>query len=113
MSGKTFYITTAIDYVNGKPHIGHVYEKIASDVIARHFKQRGDDVYFLTGSDEHGIKIQKTAQKNNMTPKEFCDSNVVDFQALAQDLNLDYNKYIRTTDEYHERAVQKIFQKLL
>lgn len=113
MSGKTFYITTAIDYVNGKPHIGHVYEKIASDVIARHFKQRGDDVYFLTGSDEHGIKIQKTAQKNNMSPKEFCDSNVVDFQALAQDLNLDYNKYIRTTDDYHEKAVQKIFQKLL
>lgn len=113
MSKKKFYITTAIDYVNGKPHIGHVYEKIASDVIARHYRQRGDDIYFLTGSDEHGIKIQKTAQASNMTPKEFCDSTVVDFQALAKDLNLDYDKYIRTTDDYHEKAVQKIFKTLL
>lgn len=80
MSGKTFYITTAIDYVNGKPHIGHVYEKIASDVIARHFKQRGDDVYFLTGSDEHGIKIQKTAQKNNMTRKNFVTATLLIFR---------------------------------
>lgn len=113
MSKQKFYITTAIDYVNGKPHIGHVYEKIASDVIARHYKQRGDDVYFLTGSDEHGIKIQKTAQKNDMTPKEFCDKTVVEFKELAKDLNLNYDKYIRTTDDYHEKAVQKIFQKLL
>jgi methionyl-tRNA synthetase len=69
MGKEKFYITTAIDYVNGKPHIGHAYEKIATDVIARHYKQRGADVYFLTGADEHGIKIQRTAQANNLSLK--------------------------------------------
>ena len=70
-----FYLTTAIDYVNGAPHIGHAYEKIQTDVLARHFRQRYDDVYFLTGTDEHGIKIQKTSAAMGITPKELCDTN--------------------------------------
>ncbi|MDD3419671.1 MAG: methionine--tRNA ligase [Candidatus Gastranaerophilales bacterium] len=110
---EKFYITTAIDYVNGAPHIGHAYEKIATDVIARHQKQRGKDVYFLTGSDEHGIKIQKTAAALNMTPKQLCDSNVAKFKDTWELLEIDYDQYIRTTDENHEKTVQKIFQKLL
>lgn len=68
-----FYLTTAIDYVNGAPHIGHAYEKILTDIIARHFSQRCNDVFFLTGTDEHGIKIQKTAAEKGITPKELCD----------------------------------------
>ena len=90
-SKETFYITTAIDYVNGAPHIGHAYEKIVTDVIARHFSQRfndGDDVYFLTGTDEHGIKIQKTAAEKGITPKQMCDENVAKFKEAE---NLQHN----------------------
>ncbi|MBP3924305.1 methionine--tRNA ligase [bacterium] len=108
-----FYLTTAIDYVNGAPHIGHAYEKILSDVIARHYKQRCDDVYFLTGTDEHGIKIQKTAAKEGITPKELCDKNSQKFKDAWKALDMDYNRFIRTTDEDHKAIVQKIFQKLL
>ena len=72
---EKFYTTTAIDYVNGAPHIGHAYEKILTDVIFRHFTQRCEDAYFLTGTDEHGIKIQKTSAAQGMTPKELCDMN--------------------------------------
>ncbi len=110
---KKFYITTAIDYVNGVPHIGHAYEKIATDVIARQRKQMGYDVYFLTGSDEHGIKIQKTAAAQGITPKELCDANVSEFKKAWELLDIDYDKYIRTTDEAHKIAVQKIFKKLI
>lgn len=110
---KKFYITTAIDYVNGAPHIGHAYEKIATDVIARQKKQEGFDVYFLTGSDEHGIKIQKTAASQGIAPKELCDANVAKFKETWELLGIDYDKYIRTTDEEHKIAVQKIFQKLI
>lgn len=110
---KKFYITTAIDYVNGEPHIGHAYEKIATDVIARHKKQLGDDVYFLTGSDEHGIKIQKTAAANGVSPQELCDNNVAKFKEAWKLLQIDYDKYIRTTDIEHKSVVQKIFKKLL
>lgn len=110
---KKFYITTAIDYVNGAPHIGHAYEKIATDVIARQRRQMGYDVYFLTGTDEHGIKIQKTAAAKGITPKELCDENVAKFKATWELLEVDYNKFIRTTDEEHKTAVQDIFQKLM
>ena len=79
MSEKNFYLTTAIDYVNGAPHIGHAYEKIMTDIIARHFKQRQDNVFFLSGVDEHGIKIQKTAAANGLTPQEMCDKNAKSF----------------------------------
>ncbi len=110
---EKYYITTAIDYVNGAPHIGHAYEKILTDVIARHYSQRCDDVYFLTGTDEHGIKIQKTAAAQGKTPKELCDENSQKFKDAWKALDIDYKKFIRTTDDYHEAAVQHIFDKLL
>ena len=110
---EKFYLTTAIDYVNGAPHIGHAYEKILTDIIARHYTQRCDDVYFLTGTDEHGIKIQKTAAEKGITPKELCDKNSQKFKDAWKALDIDYTKFIRTTDEAHEKIVQKIFDKLL
>ena len=110
---EKFYTTTAIDYVNGAPHIGHAYEKILTDVIYRHFSQRCDDTFFLTGTDEHGIKIQKTSAEKGLSPKEFCDMNANKFKDAWNALNVDYTKFIRTTDEEHEQIVQKIFQKLL
>ena len=113
MEKEKFYITTAIDYVNGLPHIGHAYEKIATDVIARHFKQRDRDVFFLTGSDEHGIKIQKTAEEAGISPKEHCDNTSTEFKKAWAKANVDYNRYIRTTDEDHEKLVQWAFEKLL
>lgn len=108
-----FYLTTAIDYVNGKPHIGHAYEKIMCDVIYRHFTQRVEDTYFLTGTDEHGVKIQKTAEKRGITPKELCDENSSSFKATWADLEIGYTDFIRTTDERHKVVVQKIFKKLV
>ena len=108
-----YYLTTAIDYVNGAPHIGHAYEKILADVISRHYRQRTDDVFFLTGTDEHGIKIQKTAAAKGVLPKELCDENAQKFKDAWKALDIDYDKFIRTTDDYHEKAVQKIFEKLL
>ncbi len=108
-----FYLTTAIDYVNGAPHIGHAYEKIMADVIIRHMKQRLDDVYFLTGTDEHGIKIQKTAAAQGITPQELCDINALKFKDAWKELGIEYDKLIRTTDSEHKIIVQKIFDKLL
>jgi len=108
-----FYITTAIDYVNGAPHIGHAYEKIITDVIARHYSQRYDDVFFLTGTDEHGIKIQKTAAEKGITPQELSDENAQKFKDAWKILDVEYNRFIRTTDDCHKKAVQKIFKKLV
>ncbi len=108
-----FYTTTAIDYVNGAPHIGHAYEKILTDVIYRHFTQRCQDTYFLTGTDEHGIKIQKTAAEKGITPQEFCDINAQKFIDAWKALDIDYSQFIRTTDKQHEEIVQKIFKKLV
>ncbi len=108
-----FYLTTAIDYVNGAPHIGHAYEKILTDVIARHFSQRCDNLFFLTGTDEHGIKIQKTASANGISPKELCDNNAQKFKEAWKALDINYNRFIRTTDEDHKAIVQKIFKKLV
>ena len=110
---KKFYLTTAIDYVNGKAHIGHAYEKILTDVIARHYKKCSDKLFFLTGTDEHGIKIQKTAASKNITPKELCDENANSFKETWKNLDINYSKFIRTTDDYHEKAVQLIFKKLV
>ena len=110
---ERFYTTTAIDYVNGAPHIGHAYEKILTDVIYRHFSQRCDDAYFLTGTDEHGIKIQKTSAAQGMTPKELCDKNAQAFKDAWKALDINYSQFIRTTDEEHEKVVQKIFKKLV
>lgn len=108
-----FYLTTAIDYVNGKPHIGHAYEKIMTDVIFRHFTQRVQDCYFLTGTDEHGVKIQKTAESKGITPKEMCDENSASFREMWKLLDIQYSDFIRTTDERHKTVVQKIFKKLV
>ena len=108
-----FYTTTAIDYVNGAPHIGHAYEKILTDVIFRHFTQRCEDAYMLTGTDEHGIKIQKTSAEKGVSPKEFCDMNAQKFQDAWKALDINYSQFIRTTDEKHEKVVQKIFKKLV
>lgn len=110
---EKFYTTTAIDYVNGAPHIGHAYEKILTDVIYRHYTQRCGKTFFLTGTDEHGIKIQKTSAENGVSPKEFCDINAQKFKDAWKALDVNYTKFIRTTDEEHEKVVQKIFDKLL
>lgn len=110
---EKFYLTTAIDYVNGAPHIGHAYEKIVCDVIVRHFSQRCDDVYFLTGTDEHGIKIQKTAAERGIIPQQLCDENSAKFQEAWKALNVEYNQNIRTTDANHKKIVQHIFKKLV
>ena len=107
-----FYLTTAIDYVNGAPHIGHAYEKILTDIIARHFSQRTNNLFFLTGTDEHGIKIQKTSAAQGKTPKQLCDENAQKFKDAWKALDINYNRFIRTTDEDHEKIVQKIFKKL-
>ena len=108
-----FYTTTAIDYVNGAPHIGHAYEKILTDVIARHFSKRCDDTFMLTGTDEHGIKIQKTSACMGINPKEFCDMNASKFIESWKALDINYSRFIRTTDENHKKTVQKIFKKLV
>lgn len=110
---EKFSITTAIDYVNGEPHIGHAYEKIFTDVIFRHFKKRSEKSFFLTGTDEHGIKIQKTAKSLNITPKELCDKNANSFIEAWKLLDINYSHFIRTTDDYHQKTVQDIFEKLL
>ena len=108
-----FYLTTAIDYVNGAPHIGHAYEKILTDIIARHYSQRCGEVFFLTGTDEHGIKIQKTAASKGITPKELCDENAQKFKDAWKALDINYNRFIRTTDADHVQIVQRIFKKLV
>ena len=110
---KKFYATTAIDYANGAPHIGHAYEKIVSDVIYRHFTQRCDNTFMLTGTDEHGIKIQKTAESRGITPKQLCDENSQQFKDAWKALDFEYSHFVRTTDDYHVKAVQKIFKKLV
>lgn len=114
---ENFYITTAIDYVNGAPHIGHAYEKIYTDILFRHFKKRAknsnNSCFFLTGCDEHGIKIQKTARAAGITPKELCDINSNKFKEAWALLDIEYSKFIRTTDDYHKKIVQDIFEKLL
>ena len=109
---EKFYLTTAIDYVNGAPHIGHAYEKILSDVIIRHKRQLTDKAYMLTGTDEHGIKIQKTAAAKGISPKELCDENFSKFEQAWKELEISYDQIIRTTDEKHKKVVKQIFKKL-
>lgn len=110
---KKFYITTAIDYVNAAPHIGHAYEKIATDVLARHFKQRGYEVFFLTGTDEHGIKIEKTSKEKGISPQEFCNETAQKFKDAWALLDIKYDRFIRTTESDHKIVVQHIFKTLL
>src|SRR5690349_3088662 len=98
MSKGNFYITTAISYVNGAPHLGHAYEAILTDVVARFKRLDGYNVWFLTGTDEHGEKVAKTAEANGMQPKEFADKNADYFRTMAKTLNLSNDDFIRTTE---------------
>jgi methionyl-tRNA synthetase len=109
---KSFYITTAIDYVNGSPHIGHAYEKILTDVIARFHRLQGDQVHFLTGTDEHGQKVQQSAKQRGIPPQQFVDEVSAEFRALLPKLEISNDDFIRTTEERHKRVVQDILQKL-
>lgn len=112
MSKKTFYVTTPIYYPSGRLHIGHTYTTVAADAIARYKRFTGHDVRFLTGTDEHGEKIQKTAEEKGMAPIEYLDSIVSDIKKLWETMEISYDDFIRTTEKRHEQAVQNIFQKL-
>ncbi len=112
MSKKPYYITTAIAYTSGKPHIGNTYEVVLADSIARYKRLQGYDVRFQTGTDEHGQKIELKAAEAGITPKEFVDNVAGEIRRIWDLMNTSYDKFIRTTDEYHEKQVQKIFKKL-
>ena len=109
---KRFYITTAIDYVNGQPHLGHAYEKIVADVIARAHRSLGQEVFFLTGLDEHGQKVQQAAQAEKKDPQEYCDALAADWKSFAKKLELTNDDFIRTTELRHKQFVQAILSKL-
>jgi len=110
MPREKFYITTAISYPNGKPHIGHAYELIATDALARFQRHDGRDVRFLTGTDEHGIKMLQTARKEGITPSELADRNAAEFQRMAEALNASNDDFIRTTEDRHTLASQAIWK---
>lgn len=112
MDKGKYYITTAIAYTSGKPHIGNSYEIVLADSIARFKRKDGYDVFFQTGTDEHGQKIELKAQEAGITPKEFVDNVAGQIRSICDSLNTSYDKFIRTTDDYHEKQVQKIFKKL-
>ena len=109
---KPYYLTTAIAYTSGRPHIGNTYEIILSDAIARYKRAQGYDVFFQTGTDEHGIKIEEKAKEQGITPKEFVDRVAGVIKDNWDLMNVSYDKFIRTTDTYHEKQIQKIFKKL-
>ncbi|HOD92657.1 MAG TPA: methionine--tRNA ligase [Clostridia bacterium] len=112
MNKKKFYITTAIAYASGKPHIGNTYEIILADSIARFMRMQGYDVFFMTGTDEHGQKIEDKAKENNLTPKQFVDAAAKEIKRIWDLMNTSYDKFIRTTDEDHQLQIQKIFKRL-
>ncbi|MFH2104698.1 MAG: class I tRNA ligase family protein [Parcubacteria group bacterium] len=106
MKENKFYITTPIYYVNDKPHIGHAYTTVAADVLARYHRLRGDDVHFLTGNDEHGDKVARSAEEAGQEPQAFCDEMSAKYQLTWDRLNIGYDDYIRTTEPRHKEAVQ-------
>ncbi|MBQ8803949.1 MAG: methionine--tRNA ligase [Tyzzerella sp.] len=112
MENKKFYMTTAIAYTSGKPHIGNTYEFVLADAIARYKRSQGYDVWFQTGTDEHGQKIELKAQEAGMSPKEFVDGIAAQVKEIADMMNTSYDYFIRTTDDYHEKQVQKMFKKM-
>ena len=112
MKKGKFYITTAIAYTSRKPHIGNSYEIVLTDAIARYKRLQGYDVFFLTGTDEHGQKIEEYAKQADVTPKQYVDKVAGEIRGICDTLNTTYDKFIRTTDDYHEKTVQKIFKKL-
>ena len=111
-NAKTFYITTPIYYPSGKWHLGHSYTTVCCDAIARYKRMCGFDVFYLTGTDEHGQKIEKKAEEKGISPKAYVDERVADIKKLWSLLDISYDKFIRTTDGYHEKAVAGIFTKL-
>ena len=112
MDKKKFYMTTAIAYTSGKPHIGNTYEIVLADSIARFKREQGYDVFFQTGTDEHGQKIELKAEEKGVTPKVFVDEVSTEIRRIWDLMNTSYDKFIRTTDADHEKQVQKIFKKL-
>lgn len=112
MDKKKYYITTAIAYTSGKPHIGNTYEIVLADAIARYKRQKGFDVYFQTGTDEHGEKIELKAKERGISPKEFVDEVSTEIKRIWDVMNTSYDKFVKTTDPHHERIVQKIFDKM-
>jgi methionyl-tRNA synthetase len=109
---KPFYITTAIDYTNGAPHIGHAYEKVLADVIARYHRLKGEKVFFLTGVDQHGQKVQQSAEKAGVPPQQFVNEITAKFIALWEKLDVRYDAWAATTDPLHKKCVQGILQRL-
>ena len=107
-----FYITTPIYYVNAAPHLGHAYTAIAADVLARHHRQRGEDVFFLTGTDEHGEPVALAAEREGVSPQELADRNAERFRALMPQLDVSNDFFIRTTDEGHKVRVQEVLQRV-
>ena len=112
MTKPTYYLTTPIYYPSDNLHIGHTYTTVAADTIKRFKKAQGHDVFFVTGSDEHGQKIEEKANEAGKTPKQYVDDIVADIKVLWEMLEIDYDVFIRTTDDYHEKVVQDIFTKL-
>lgn len=110
--GDTFFITTAIDYTNAAPHIGHAYEKVLADVLARYQRLKGADVFFLTGVDQHGQKVQQSAEKQGIAPQEFVDGITAKFRELWEKLEIRYNAWAATTDQLHKTCVRKILARL-
>ena len=109
---KRFYVTTAIDYLNGQPHLGHAYEKIIADVIARAHRSLGEEVFFLTGSDEHGQKVQQAAQAEGKNPQAYCDALAASWQDFVHKLGLSNDDFVRTTQPRHKIVVQGILSRL-
>ncbi len=110
---NTFYITTPIYYPSGKLHIGHAYTTVAGDAMARYKRLKGFDVRYLTGTDEHGQKIQQKAEQENITPQEYVDRAAADIQKLWKQLEISNDDFIRTTEKRHKVVIEKVFQKLL
>ena len=111
MSNKKFYISTAIAYTSAKPHIGNTYEIVLADVIARYKRLLGYDVYFQTGTDEHGEKIELKAKETGISPQEYVDNIAFQIKDIWDVVNTSYDKFMRPTDDYHEKRVQDIFKK--
>ena len=112
MTPKTFYITCAIDYVNSNPHLGTAYEKIAADALARYHRLVGDDVYFLMGTDEHSLNVERAARKQGMEPLAYTDTMAARFEEVWRSLELSYDVFIRTSEGRHHRSVQELFRRI-
>src|ERR687895_2739883 len=108
----SYYVTTPIYYVNAEPHLGHAYTTIAADVLARHRRQRGEEVFFLTGTDEHGEPVTQAAEKQGITPRELGDRHAVRFKELAAKVNVTNDFFIRTTDPEHEAVVADVVKRI-